>query len=482
NNFNYDLVIAYYLINTNRSNYLLNNLLFDLFNKNIKEDNGTQISFFEQTDDTIDNENINLILKGIYLSYDIMYNKLKSYDMLQLFNEIEMPLIETLASMEHTGMYIDINKLNDFDIEVTEKLVNLEDTIHKITNSNFNINSPKQLGELLFEVLQLPIIKKNKNGYSTDKDVLELLKDKHEVIPYILEYRTLIKLKSTYIDGLKNKIKNNRIHTTFMQTVAETGRLSSTDPNLQNIPVRLELGSRIRSFFVAQNNYKIMDADYSQIELRILSHMSDDINLKKAFIDNIDVHTLTASEIFNVDIKDVTKEMRSKAKAINFGIVYGISDYGLAKNIDSSVSDANKYITNYLEKYSNVKVFMDKLITDARINRYVTTMFNRRRYVDEINNSNKNISKSSERISMNAPIQGTAADIIKLAMNDIYTKLKNYKSKLIMQVHDELIIEVENSEIDEIKEIMKNSMENIVKLSIPLTVDLNIGESWYDAK
>lgn len=492
-NFKYDLMIASYLLNSRASKYNVETILYDLYNIkfNNLEENQTQkqISLFdselkEYLNDT-DINNICKYVKGIYLSYDILINKLKNENMLDLFYQIEMPLVETLASMEHTGMYIDKKKLQDFDIEITNSLNLAEKEIYEIAGEKFNINSTQQLGKILFEKLGLEHKRKTKNGYSTDKSVLESLIGKHKIIENILNYRQLSKLKSTYVDGLQTKIDNDsRIHTTFMQTVATTGRLSSIEPNLQNIPIKLELGRKIRSFFVGENENMIIDADYSQIELRVMSHISCDKVMIDAFNNNIDIHTITASQVFNVPIAEVTKEMRSKAKAVNFGIIYGISAFGLSKNISCSRSEASEYISNYLEKYNGIKEFMEKIVDETIEKGYVTTMFGRRRCVPEITDKNKNIVEFGKRVAMNTPIQGTAADIIKLAMNKVYCKLKEkkLKSKLIMQVHDELIIEAAKDEVDIVKEILVNSMKDVVKLAVPLDIDLNIGKSWYEAK
>ncbi|MCK9310285.1 MAG: DNA polymerase I [Candidatus Cloacimonetes bacterium] len=494
NNFVYDIMIAYYLMDSNRSSYPINNLISELFSTSFKEDDtkSVQLSLFEDasTQNTTylsenDIYNLNIYLKGIHFSYDIVIDKIKKVDMLDLFENIEMPLIETLANMEHVGMYIDLDKLNDFDKDITDRIAVLEKGIYTHAGTEFNINSPKQLGEILFDKLHLPVVRKNKTGYSTDKDVLEELEDRHEIIPLILEYRQIAKLKSTYVDGLRPKIAaDGRIHTTFMQTVASTGRLSSTEPNLQNIPVRLELGSKIRSFFIGEKDNMLLDSDYSQIELRVLAHMSNDDTMINAFNMGEDIHKVTASQVFDVPLEEVTHSMRSNAKAVNFGIVYGISDFGLAKNIDISRSEASIYIKNYLEKYHGVRSFMENIIKEAKEKSYVSTLYGRRRYVNEINSSNKNIVKFGERIAMNTPVQGTAADIIKIAMNIIYKKLKenNLKSKLIMQVHDELIIELYDNENETVSNIMKDAMENVIKLKVPLNVDMNIAKSWYDAK
>ncbi len=495
NNFSYDVMIAYYLMDSLRANYDLEYILNDLYElvlerADSKKAENIQLSLFPQEISSefltkTEIENITISLKGIFKSKDIILKKLEELDMLDLFNQIEMPLTETLASMEHFGMYIDKEKLEEFDVDITNKLSFLEKNIYELAGNVFNINSPQQLGHILFEVLNLPVVKKKKTGFSTDKEVLEELADKHEIINLILEYRQTMKLKTTYVDGLKNKIASDgRIHTTFMQTVTSTGRLSSIEPNLQNIPIKLELGRKIRSFFVAQNDNEIVDADYSQIELRVLSHMSNDQKMINAFNQDIDIHKVTASEVFGIPIEDVTYELRSKAKAVNFGIVYGISEFGLAKNISSSRKEAGEYINNYLEKYSGINNFMEESVNIASNDGYAKTLFGRRRYINELSSKNKMKVQFGKRVAMNTPIQGTAADIIKLAMNKIYYTLKekNLSSHLIMQVHDELIIEAVPQELEIVKKIMKDTMENIVNLRVPLKVDLNVGKSWYDAK
>ena len=368
---------------------------------------------------------------------------------------------------------------------ISEKIEELTRKIYELAEEEFNINSTKQLGIILFEKLGLKGARKTKTGYSTDKEVLEGLESQHEIIPLLLEYRTLAKLKSTYVDSLASKIESdNRIHTTFMQTVTATGRLSSVEPNLQNIPIRQEIGGKIREFFTAKDEYMIIDADYSQIELRMLADISKDQTMIDAFNSNEDIHTITASKVFNVKPEEVTPELRRRAKAVNFGIVYGISEYGLAKNINSSSKEAKEYIQMYLEKYSKIADFMKDIVDKSKRLGYVSTIFGRRRYIKEFQSKNKNIIKFGERVAMNTPIQGSAADIIKLAMNRIYNRLKenNLKSKLIMQVHDELLIECPICEVDMASKILKEEMENVIKLSVPLTVDLNVGKNWYEAK
>lgn len=495
-NFSYDLLIACYLLDSTR-NFKFDTVLNELFgvmidvSSDIKQE--VQLSLFdtqEEAKPSIDQKlgmQIGLATKCIYESKTIMDVRLQKDNMSSLMYDIEIPLSETLASMETVGMYVDKDKLEAFGKDITERIEELEHQIYELAGEEFNINSTQQLGNILFEKLGLPAKKKTKtkSGYSTSKEVLEELEDAHEIIPLLIEYRQTMKLKSTYVDGLKEKIKeDSRIHTTFTQTVTSTGRLSSVEPNLQNIPIRLELGSKIRTFFTAPEGKVIADADYSQIELRVLSHISKDETMQHAFIEGIDVHKVTASQVFGVPLEDVTKQMRSKAKAVNFGIVYGISEFGLAKNIGSSWGEAKDYMNTYLEKYHGIREFMANIIEIAKNQGYVTTMFGRRRYVPELRNKNKNIVLFGQRIAMNTPIQGTAADIIKIAMNRLYKALKdnNLKSKLVMQVHDELIVETYNDEIDKVKEIMKDSMENVVKLDVPLDVDLNVGQSWYDAK
>lgn len=497
--FNYDVMIAYYLMDSTRSDYSIEYIINDLFNYEIKRSdkkkNNVQLSLFEQmnvnekdedaflTDEDI--SNINVCLKGIYLSHDIIVPKLKELNMIELFETIEMPLVETLANMEHVGMYIDLEKLDMFSTKLKNRMEILEKEIYELAGEEFNINSTQQLGTILFDKLDLPALKKTKTGYSTEKEVLEILSDRHPIVNKVIEYRQIVKLHSTFVEGLKNTIKSdNRIHTTFMQTVTSTGRLSSVEPNLQNIPVRLELGREIRTFFAGENSNVIVDADYSQIELRVLAHISNDDTMINAFKNNIDVHKVTASQVFDVPLDEVTSTMRTHAKAVNFGIVYGISDFGLAKNISSSKKEAAQYIENYLKKYSGIARFMEDIVKEAKINGYVSTLFGRRRYIPELKQKNKMVVQFGERVAMNTPIQGTAADIIKLAMNKIYKELKDnkLKSKLVMQVHDELIIETVPEEVEEVSRVMKKAMENVVKLSVPLDIDLNVGKTWYDAK
>ena len=492
-NFSYDLLIGCYLLDSTR-NHKFNTILSELFGiileSKDKSKEQIQLSLFEasEEDKKIDSslsKDIALATKCIYNSKEIIDKKLKEDGMYDLMYNIEIPLSETLANMETVGMYVDKKKLKEFGTEISKRIDELEKEIYNLAGEEFNINSPQQLGVILFEKLKLPGKKKTKTGYSTNKEVLESLEEYHDIIPLLIEYRQTMKLKSTYVDGLEATIKNDsRIHTTFTQTVTSTGRLSSVEPNLQNIPIRLELGSKIRTFFTAPSGKKIVDADYSQIELRVLSHISKDETMQYAFNNGIDVHKVTASQVFGVPLEEVTKQMRSKAKAVNFGIVYGISEFGLAKNIGVSWKEAKEYINTYLTKYHGIREFMKDIVKEAREKGYVSTLFGRRRYIPELKNKNKNIIQFGERIAMNTPIQGSAADIIKIAMNNLYKSLKNnnLKSKLVMQVHDELIVETFDDEVEAVKKIMKDTMENVVKLDIPLDVDLNVGNSWFDAK
>ena len=367
-----------------------------------------------------------------------------------------------------------------------EIISNLEEEIFTMAGEKFNINSPKQLGVILFEKLELPVIKKTKTGYSTNADVLEKLRDKHEIIDKITEYRQIVKLNSTYVEGLSNIINpiSGRIHSSFNQTITTTGRISSTEPNLQNIPVKTEMGREIRKVFIAKDNCKLVDADYSQVELRVLAHMSDDEHMIDAFQHNMDIHSKTASQIFGVDINDVTSLQRSEAKAINFGIVYGKTDFGLAQDLNIPVPKAKAYIESYFANYDKIKVFMDEAIKNATDKGYALTIFNRRRYIPEINSSNFMVRNQGKRFAMNAPIQGSAADIIKIAMVNVFTRLKdeNLKSRLILQVHDELIVEALEEEIDKVCSIVKEEMESAVNLQVHLDVDLNVGDSWFETK
>lgn len=411
--------------------------------------------------------------------------KLEDLQMWDLFSTIEMPLVETLASMEFEGMTCDIAVLEDIGENLTVEIDGLEKKIYELAGREFNINSPKQLSEVLFEDLELKPIKKTKTGYSTNQEVLEKLADDHDIINLILDYRQLSKIQSTYVEGLKAEItEDGKIHSTFQQTVTATGRISSTEPNLQNIPIKTEVGRSIRKAFVAEDDHILIDADYSQIELRILAHVSKDEVMQVAFNEGADIHTTTASQVFHVDRSDVTKLMRSRAKAVNFGIVYGISDYGLSQDLNISRKEAKEYIDNYLRKFSGVHEFMDEIVETGKEQGYVETLFHRRRYIPELSAKNFSVRSFGERIALNMPIQGTAADMIKKAMVEVYGKLKekHLKSKLLLQVHDELIVEAPADEAESVKQLLVETMEEALPLSIPVKVDVETGENWYESK
>lgn len=414
------------------------------------------------------------------LDFEIEQNNQQS-----LLDDIEIPLALVLASMEKTGFEVDEKGIEDFGTDLAKKIEEIEKRIYSEVGYEFNLNSPKQLGVALFEDLGLPVQKKTKTGYSTSADVLESLAHMHPVVEDVLQYRTLAKLKSTYCDGLLKVIaQDGRIHSTLNQTETRTGRISSTEPNLQNIPVRSELGRELRKFFRAKEGYVLIDADYSQIELRVLADISNDPVMINAFLEEDDIHTITASQVFNLPVSMVTPLMRSRAKAVNFGIVYGIGAFSLAKDIGVTRKEADTYIKGYLEHYSGVREYMDKVVHDAKDTGYVTTLFNRRRYLPELTASNAMLRAFGERVARNMPIQGTAADIIKIAMVRVYARLKNegMKSRLILQVHDELIVEAPINESERAAQILKEEMENACKLKVPLTVDVNCDKTWYDAK
>ena len=412
-------------------------------------------------------------------------NELSETKMNRLFYDIELPLTEVLSSMEVDGILIDESGVREFGDKLKSDLTGLEKEIFNYAGREFNISSPKQLGDILFEELGLPSKKKTKTGYSTNAEVLEGLRDKHPIIELILQFRQLSKLNSTYVEGLLKVIgTDGRIHTSFKQTETRTGRISSTEPNMQNIPVRTELGRNMRRFFIAKDDSVLLDADYSQIELRILAAICDDKTMQNAFISGQDIHATTASQVFDMPIEMVTSSMRRAAKAVNFGIIYGIGAFSLSKDIGVSVSEADKYIKEYLEHYPNVSKYMEETVNGAMQNGYVTTIFGRRRYIAELASSNKMLQAFGKRAAMNAPIQGSAADIIKIAMVKVYQKLKEEKldARLILQVHDELIVESSQKDSVRASQILQSEMENAINLSVPLTADVNIGRSWYDAK
>ncbi|MBQ9869668.1 MAG: DNA polymerase I [Ruminococcus sp.] len=413
--------------------------------------------------------------------------QLADTEMTQLYRDIELPLCEVLASMEYTGVKADADGIRAFGESLKGKIAELKEQICAYAGEEFNIASTKQLGVILFEKLGLPVGKKTKTktGYSTNAEVLEELENKHPIIPLILEYRTLTKLDSTYVEGLLKQIgQDGRVHSVFKQTETRTGRISSTEPNMQNIPVRKEIGRNMRKFFVAKQGYVLVDADYSQIELRVLSCVCGDENMQEAFLSGRDIHRSTAAQVFDLPEDFVSDEMRRAAKAVNFGIIYGIGPFSLSKDIGVSVAEAKQYISNYLANYPKVSQFMDKTVEDGIRNGYVTTIFGRRRYIPELNASNKNVQAFGRRAAMNAPIQGAAADIIKLAMVKVYARIarEDIDARLILQVHDELILEVAEKDRERAEKLLKEEMEGAVRLAVPFTADVHSGHSWYDAK
>ncbi|AEF17630.1 MULTISPECIES: DNA polymerase I [Thermoanaerobacterium] len=486
-----DTAIMTYLLNPSESNYDISRVL----KKYLKED-------LQNIDDIVgkgrNKKSYDDIDKKLLVDYmcsaasnlsklkDKLMSFIKEMEMEDLLKNVEIPLIEVLKSMEVYGFTLDKDVLRSISKEIDEKTDKIVKDIYDAAGYEFNINSTKQLSEFLFDKLNLPAIKKTKTGYSTDMEVLAELIPYNDIVGEIIEYRQLMKLKSTYIDGfIPIMDENNRVHSTFKQTVAATGRISSTEPNLQNIPVREEFGRRIRKAFVSSyEDGLIISADYSQIELRVLAHLSEDEKLIESFLNNEDIHLRTASEVFKVSKEEVTSEMRRRAKAVNFGIVYGISDYGLSKDLKISRKEAKEYIDNYFDRYKGVKNYIDSIVKFAKENGYVTTILNRRRYIPEINSKNFNQRSFGERMAMNTPIQGSAADIIKMSMVKVYNELKErgLKSRLILQVHDELIIDTHPDEVEIVKELLKSIMENIIKLKVPLVVDIGQGKNWYDAK
>ena len=488
------------LVSFNKYNLDIKDITFDtmiasyLLNYTIKDDIATlandlsyDIEFYNKKKELTDIEfarNSILRAKFIYESYPELDKKLKEEEVYDLYSNIEYPLIKVLAKMEIEGIRVDAKILEDMKKEISTKIEEVEKDIYTLAGEEFNIASPKQLGEILFDKLKLPYAKKNKTGYVTDANVLGRLTN-YEIVAKILEYRMLTKLYSTYLEGILNSISSDgKIHTIYTQALTRTGRLSSIEPNLQNIPARNEYGRLIRKAFVPEENSIILSSDYSQIELRVFAHLSNVKELVEAFNNNLDIHTKTAMDIFNVDMNDITPLMRRQAKAVNFGILYGISSYGLSEDLKISPSEAKKFMDKYFETYPGIKDYMQKLIDDAYLKGYSITLMNRRRNIEELKNTNHNIKSMGERMALNTPIQGTSADILKKAMieiDNIFTK-ENIKSKMLLQVHDELIFNVYNDEIDKVKEIVKDTMENTYKLSVPLKVSINTGNNWYEAK
>ena len=499
----YDAGIASYILNPTNNKLDIENLMREYLeidiNEIIKQENTQeqkQINLFDEIaynesqekkrESELEKEKCMLYTYSIAKIKDITLKKLEEINCLELFHDIDMPTVEVLSDMQWNGMYVDEEELTKFGEELSSNLQKITQIIYEMAGEEFNINSTKQLGEILFEKMKLPVIKKTKNGYSTDVDVLEKLKKEDPIIEQILEYRQLMKLNSTYVEGLKPYInpKTKRIHSFFHQTITATGRISSTEPNLQNIPTRFELGKRVRKVFEPEEGKIYIDADYSQIELRVLASISGDKHMIEAFKEGQDIHKQAASKVFKTPIDKVTKEQRSNAKAVNFGIVYGISEFGLGEQLGIGRKKAKQYIDEYLEQYSGIKQFMADITEKAKEQGYVETLFHRRRYIPELKSNNYMVRQFGSRAAMNTPIQGTAADIMKIAMIKVYQEIQNrgLKSKIVLQVHDEMMIEAPIDEKEEIQKIMKESMESAIQLKVPLIAEISEANNWYDCK
>ena len=478
----FDTMISAYILNYNLKDdiaYLANELEYDIPFTDKKN------AYDVESELNIIAERSIMKAKFIYETRDKFISDMEREDVTFLYNEIELPLTMTLGNMEIEGIRVDKNILLDMKEDIRTKLVSLTENIYNLAGCEFNIASPKQLGEVLFEKLNLPYGKKKKTGYSTDVSVLNKLKGDYPIVDLILEHRSLSKLNSTYVEGILNAVSNDgKIHTIYTQALTRTGRISSIEPNLQNIPVRNEYGRLIRKAFIPEDNSEIMSSDYSQIELRIFAHLSKNDKLIEAFNNNMDIHTKTAMDIFHVQAEEVTKDMRRHAKAVNFGILYGISSFGLAEDLGIPVSEAKRFMDKYFEVYPGIKDFMNKLIEEATTKGYAVTLMNRKRVIEELTNSNYIIKSMGQRMALNTPIQGSSADILKKAMVEIEREFKklNLKSKMLLQVHDELIFNVLNDEKETVTNVVTSIMENTYKISVPLVVDVNFGTNWYDAK
>ena len=465
--FAFDTALAAYDLNPSQSDYPVSKLATNFL--------GT----------TVDDGDAAACAEALWHLRPVLEEELEHNRMTKLYNEIEFPLCDVLYRMEVAGIDIDREQLVQFGEMLSQRIADCERLIFGYSDGPFNINSTKQLGELLFDKLGLPPVKKTKTGYSTNADVLEKLKNKHPIIPAIMDYRMLTKLKSTYADGLLKQIADDgRIHTTFQNLVTATGRLSSTEPNLQNIPVRTDLGAEIRKMFVPKPGCVLVDADYSQIELRVLAYIAGDETMANAFRNGVDIHAVTASQVFGVETEQVTPLQRRHAKAVNFGIVYGISEFSLSEDIGVSRYEAKAYIDSYKATYRGVRAYMDKVVSDARATGYTETMFGRKRYIPELKSSNFNVRSGAERIALNTPIQGTAADLIKLAMIRVDTALREHfpEAKLLLQVHDELIVECPEAISEDVAALVSREMESVAELTVPLTAEAKFGKSWYEAK
>ena len=496
-NIEFDSMVAAYILNPTVGKYKIENVINEhleleleeyLKANNVNTESAGQITLFQEEvkEESQDKYKTSFFAYGISKLKEILIQKLEEINALKLFKEIDMPTVEVLSDMQWNGMYLDLQELEEYGSDIKEKIENLTQDIYELTGEQFNINSTKQLGEILFEKLKLPVVKKNKSGYSTDVDVLEKLREEHPVIEKILEYRQVMKLNSTYVEGMRPFInpETKRIHSFFHQTITATGRISSTDPNLQNIPTRMELGKRLRKVFKPATGKIYIDADYSQVELRVLAHISEDKHMIEAFNNDEDIHKQAASKVFGIPIDMVSKAQRSEAKAVNFGIVYGISDFGLGTQLGISRKKAKTYIDQYLTEYSGIKNFMENITNVAKEKGYVETLFNRRRYIPELQSNNYMVRQFGSRAAMNTPIQGTAADIMKIAMINVYKELKarNLNSKIVLQVHDEMMIEADIEEKDEVKELLKNCMESAITLKVPLIADISEADNWYECK
>jgi len=497
NNLKFDIVIAAYLLNPVENKYEINSLALQYLNLDADEylskvgatkNENAQINLFDNQSKQEDSKKYEDAFKvhSICLLEKKLLEKLEEINSKDLFENIEMPLVKVLAKMQYEGMYVDREELIAFGETLKQGIETLRKEICDLAGEEFNVNSTQQLGTILFEKLNLTSSKKNKKGYSTDVDSLEKIKNEHPIVEKVLEYRGLMKLNSTYVEGMLPYIneKTKRIHSYFHQTVTATGRISSTEPNLQNIPTRFELGKRLRKVFKPKEGYVFIDADYSQIELRVLAHISQDEHMLEAFKNGEDIHKQAASKVLGIPIEEVTKEERSAAKAVNFGIVYGISDFGLAEQLGISRKESKQYIEQYLEKYSGIDKFMKDIVEKAKEQGYVETLFNRRRYIQELKSNNYMVREFGKRAAMNTPIQGTAADIMKIAMVNLDKELEKLQidAKIILQVHDELILEVKKEDNEIAKKLLKNCMENAIGLSIPLEVELQEADNWYEAK
>ena len=484
----YDAEIASYILNPTNTKHNIKEIAMQYLELNLDElipkKENVQLNMFEQAKNVSNKEEIGVYVYALQKLYEQTIKQIKEEGTEKLFNEIEMPLVKVLGEMQFNGMMVEKEKLEEFGKNLKERLDTIKKDIYNLAEEEFNINSTQQLGKILFEKLKLTQPKKNKRGYATDVETLEKIKNEHPIVEKILEYRSLTKLNSTYVEGMIPYIntKDSRIHAIFNQTITATGRISCTEPNLQNIPSHEGEGKNIKKVFKPKEGYIYIDADYSQIELRVLAHISKDENMINAFINNEDIHRQVASKVFGVPMEEVTKEQRSKAKAVNFGIIYGITAFGLSEQLKIDRKQSQEYIDNYLAKYSGIKTFMDEIVKKTEESGYVETIFGRRRYVPELKSNNYMVRQFGTRVAMNTPIQGTAADIMKIAMIKLYNNLKNVDAKIVLQVHDELIIEVKEEQKENAKKILKESMENATKLDVPLKVDISEAKTWYDAK